>query len=92
MRGADACCSAWVSPACWSSAFVPLNELNDDFVKYFSERIEFRRDADFASQNLSGLYLIDYSLESGQDGGISDPAFQHNGSRISPTGTASSPK
>jgi predicted RND superfamily exporter protein len=57
-------------------SFVPQNELNDDFVKYFSEKIEFRRDADFASQNLSGLYLIDYSLESGEDGGVSDPAFQ----------------
>ena len=59
-------------------ACVPMNELNDDFVKYFSERIEFRRDADFASQNLSGLYLVDYSLESGEDGGISDPGFQQN--------------
>ncbi len=58
-------------------SFVPTNELNDDFVKYFSERIEFRRDADFASKNLSGLYLINYSLESGQDGGVSEPAFQH---------------
>ncbi|MCP4982965.1 MAG: MMPL family transporter [Gammaproteobacteria bacterium] len=59
-------------------SFVPKNELNDDFVKYFSERIEFRRDADFASQNLSGLYLVDYSLESGQDGGVSDPEFQQH--------------
>jgi predicted RND superfamily exporter protein len=59
-------------------SFVPMNELNDDFVKYFSEKIEFRRDADFASENLSGLYLLDYSLESGQDGGISDPEFQQN--------------
>jgi len=59
-------------------ACVPLNELNDDFVKYFSEKIEFRRDADFASQNLSGLYLVDYSLESGEDGGISEPGFLQN--------------
>jgi predicted RND superfamily exporter protein len=59
-------------------SFVPQNELNDDFVKYFSEKIEFRRDADFASEHLSGLYLIDYSLESGQDGGVSDPGFQQN--------------
>jgi len=56
-------------------ACVPLNELNDDFVKYFSEKIEFRRDADFASENLSGLYLVDYSLESGEEGGISEPDF-----------------
>jgi predicted RND superfamily exporter protein len=59
-------------------SFIPQNELNDDFVKYFSERIEFRRDADFASANLAGLYLIDYSLESGQDGGVSDPEFQQH--------------
>ncbi len=59
-------------------SFVPQNELNDNFVEYFSERIEFRRDADFVSENLSGLYLIDYSLESGQDGGVSDPAFQQD--------------
>ncbi len=59
-------------------SFIPKNELNDDFVKYFSERIEFRRDADFASANLSGLYLVDYSLESGIDGGVSDPEFQQN--------------
>ena len=57
-------------------SFVPQNELNDDFVKYFSERIEFRRDADFASKNLSGLYLLNYSLESGEGGGVSEPAFQ----------------
>jgi len=56
-------------------SFVPKNELNDEFVKYFSEEIEFRRDSDFASENLSGLYLIDYSLDSGEAGGVSEPQF-----------------
>ncbi len=56
-------------------SFVPKNDLNDEFTKYFSTEIEFRRDADFVSDNLSGLYLIDYSLESGEAGGISDPDF-----------------
>ena len=59
-------------------SFVPKNELNDDFVRYFSERIEFRRDADFASRYLGGLYLIDYSLDSGRDGGVSEPEFQRH--------------
>ena len=56
-------------------SLVPRNELNDNFTEYFSTDIEFRRDADYASQNLSGLYLIDYSLDSGEAGGVSDPAF-----------------
>ncbi len=56
-------------------SFVPSNELNDEFTKYFSTEIEFRRDADFASDNLSGLYLIDYSLASGEAGGVSNPEF-----------------
>lgn len=56
-------------------SFVPKNELNDEFVKYFSEEIEFRRDSDFASANLSGLYLVDYSLDSGESGAVNDPAF-----------------
>jgi len=59
-------------------SFVPRNELNDDFVKYFSERIEFRRDADFAARFLGGLYLVDYSLDSGREGGVSDPEFQRH--------------
>ncbi|MDH5445313.1 MAG: MMPL family transporter [Gammaproteobacteria bacterium] len=56
-------------------SFLPKNELNDVFVKYFNTNIEFRRDADYFAENLGGLYLIDYSLESGETGGISDPNF-----------------
>jgi len=59
-------------------AMVPKNDLNDNFVEYFSEEIEFRRDADYSSKNLSGLYLIDYSLESGEKGGVSNPKFLHD--------------
>ncbi len=57
--------------------FVPRNELNDVFVHYFDESIEFRRDADFVDIHLGGLYRIDYSLETGTGNGIVDPAFLH---------------
>ena len=58
--------------------FVPNNELNDEFVKYFSKNIEFRVATDFSSERLSGIYRIDYSLESGSPNGIADPDFlQH---------------
>lgn len=56
-------------------AFVPTNELNDEFVKYFDEEVPFRIDTDFTTDNLTGLYNISYSLESGSPGGISEPAF-----------------
>ena len=56
-------------------SFIPRNELNDVFVQYFDDSIEFRRDTDYFIDNLSGLYLIDYSLEAGEPGGISNPQF-----------------
>ena len=55
--------------------FVPKNELNDVFVHYFDETIQFRVDSDYIDKNLTGLYIADYSLESGEEGGISDPRF-----------------
>ena len=56
-------------------ASIPRNELNDVFLHYFDESIEFRRDADFTVENLTGIYIMDYSLDSGAPEGISDPAY-----------------
>lgn len=56
-------------------ASVPRNELNDVFVHYFDETVSFRTDSDFMTENLSGLYVIEYSLNSGEPGGISNPEF-----------------
>lgn len=56
-------------------ASIPRNELNDVFVHYFDETVSFRTDSDFMTENLSGLYVIDYSLNSGEPGGISNPEF-----------------
>lgn len=56
-------------------AALPRNELNDIFVHYFDETIEFRTDSDFTTDNLTGLYNIEYSLNSGKEGGINEPAF-----------------
>jgi len=56
-------------------SFIPRNELNDVFVHYFDESVQFRIDADYTTKNLTGLYLIDYSLNSGEPGGINKPEF-----------------
>ncbi len=55
--------------------FIPRNELNDEFVKYFDKSIDFRNATEFATSNLTGIYTIDYSLGTGESGGISDPDF-----------------
>lgn len=56
-------------------SLLPKNELNDNFVEYFDESIEFRLDSDYASENLTGVYYIDYALGTKQAGGISDPGY-----------------
>ena len=56
-------------------ASIPRNELNDVFLHYFDETVEFRRDADFTTRNLTGLYAMEYSLGSGEPGGVGDPAY-----------------
>ena len=50
-------------------------EFNDDWIKNFSRRYDIRRAADFVQKNLTGLYVIEYSLDAGSAGGINDPAY-----------------
>ncbi len=57
------------------AAAVPRNELDDQFVRYFAESVEFRADTDYTSENLSGLYTLEFSIESGESGGISNPEY-----------------
>jgi len=56
-------------------SMIPKNQLNDVFVNYFDESVEFRRDTDYATQYLTGTYTIAYSLDSGEAEGISKPEF-----------------
>jgi uncharacterized protein len=56
-------------------AFLPNNKLNDEWIGYFDTSIPFRTDTDFVTDNLTGFYRIDYSLNSGISGGVSDPGF-----------------
>jgi predicted RND superfamily exporter protein len=51
------------------------NELSDEFVKYLDPRIGFRRDTDYLSERLTGIYTIEYSVGAGRSGGITDPDY-----------------
>ncbi|MFY0600214.1 MAG: MMPL family transporter [Cyclobacteriaceae bacterium] len=57
------------------SAFVLKNELNDEFIKYFSTDVPFRQDTDYISDNLTGIYTIEFSLNAGEPGGINNPKY-----------------
>ncbi len=50
-------------------------ELDDNFIKYFSDKFELRRDTDFIEQRLTGLNAIEYSIVATEEGGISEPAY-----------------
>ena len=56
-------------------AAIPRNELNDVLVHFFDESVEFRRDTDFLDSRLSGNTVLEYSLISSGDSGVTDPAF-----------------
>jgi predicted RND superfamily exporter protein len=60
------------------ASFIPRIELNDEFIKYFDKNIEFRAHTDIVMDKLTGIYQIQYSLDSGEPGGINNPDFlQH---------------
>ncbi len=50
-------------------------ELNDNFLEYFDESYDFKTDSDFVIYNLRGWDYIEYSLESGEQGGINNPEY-----------------
>ncbi len=57
------------------AAFIPSNELNDDFVKYFDERVPFRVATDFMQDNLSGMMVVEISVKTGVSSGINNPKY-----------------
>lgn len=56
-------------------AMVPLNTIDDTFVKYFDEGVKFRVDSDEIEKHLTGQYFIDYAINSGQLNGIYDTEY-----------------
>jgi len=54
---------------------IQMNKLEDNFIGYFDETQDFRVDSDFVTDELTGIYQLQYSLDSGESNGISNPAF-----------------
>ncbi len=56
-------------------ALVPTNKIDDTFIHYFDQSVQFRVDSDAIEKQLTGLYFIDYSINSGEVNGIYDAEF-----------------
>jgi len=56
-------------------SLAPMNVISDKFSEYFKDDYYFRIDTEFLDKNLGGLYLIEYSLDSGVEQGISNPDY-----------------
>lgn len=50
--------------------------LDDDFIRYFDESFSYRTASDFTEARLTGLNILEFSLDSGSEDGIFDPVYQ----------------
>lgn len=66
-----------------SVAFIPNNELNDDFVKYFDDTVPYRVATDYMQENLSGMMLVEVSIKTGKPSGINNPLYLNSVSDFS---------
>lgn len=57
------------------SACMLLNELNDDNVGYFGKDMPIRVATELAQDRGIGMNFIEYKLQSGEEYGVTDPAF-----------------
>lgn len=58
-----------------TTAGISRIRLNDEFIKYFDHSYDFRVASDFAAEHLAGLEIIDWALDSGEEGGINTPEY-----------------
>jgi uncharacterized protein len=56
------------------TAFIPTIDFNDQWTRYFDNRIEFRVETDKALEHF-GMYPIEYSLPAQASGGVSEPEY-----------------
>ncbi len=57
------------------SAFVVRNEINDMFLDYFDQEMTIIKDTMFTVDNLTGIYSMEFSLGTGVEQGVTDPAY-----------------
>ncbi len=64
--------------AVFFACFIFKNELNDNFVKYFDNKVDVRQSTDILSTYMGGAANIEISVNSDGEGGINEPYFLNN--------------
>ena len=57
------------------SAKIPQIQIDEKFNEYFDTRYQFRGDNDYVIEHLTGFESIEYSLNAGNSGGVSNPVY-----------------
>ena len=57
------------------AAQIPRNSFTNEWLSWFDEETQFRKDAQFVTDNLSGINAIEFSLAAAQPGGITNPDY-----------------
>ncbi len=68
------CAGASLGVAILLIAMIPRLEFNDQWVKYFDERIPFRPASDLTTEYF-GLYPVEFSVPAGAPGGVAEPDY-----------------
>jgi len=50
-------------------------KLDDDFIRYFDQSFDYRVASDIAEDRLTGLNLLEFAVEAGEDHGINSPEY-----------------
>lgn len=54
-------------------SFILNNRLDDTYAHYFDEDVEFRQNADYTDENLTGIFPINFSIETEEENGVYNP-------------------
>lgn len=57
------------------ASLIPMNRLDDNFVEFFDEKLEVRRNMDFMIEHISGSVVVNISIPATENGGIYDPQY-----------------
>ena len=54
---------------------IPTIKINDKYHEYFGKELDIRPAMEFSLENINGVYVSSFSLDSGETSGVSDPEY-----------------